>query len=385
MDNFIFHNTTKIVFGKGTENQVGKEIDIKYKNILLHYGGGSIKRSGLYDTVIKSLKDTGRNIFELGGVVPNPRLRLVQKGIDMCRENSIDLILAVGGGSVIDSAKAIAAGVDYDGNVWDFFEKKASVESAVPIGVILTIPATGSESSVSCVINREEGNLKKSIKSQLISPQFAILNPELTFTLPPYQTAAGIIDILAHIMERYFTNTEDVDFTDRLCEATMKSVIFNAPKVFKNPKDYDARSQIMWAGTIAHNNLLGTGRVGDWASHHIQHAMAGIYDDMAHGAGLAVIFPAWMKYVYKYDVARFVQFAVRVWDVDQDFRSPEETALEGIRRYEQFAKSIGMPITLKELGVPNDRFLEMAQKCGKDGSFVELGIDDIVEIFKLAQ
>lgn len=385
MDNFIFHNTTKIVFGKGTENQVGKEIDSKYKNILLHYGGGSINKSGLYDTVVKSLKETGRNIFELGGVVPNPRLKLVQKGIDMCRENNIDLILAVGGGSVIDSAKAIAVGAHYDGDVWDFFEKKDTVKSALPIGVILTIPATGSESSVSCVINREEGNLKKSIKSRLISPQFAILNPELTFTLPPYQTAAGIIDILAHIMERYFTNTEGVDFTDRLCEVTMKSVIFNAPKVFKNPKDYDARSQIMWAGTIAHNNLLGTGRIGDWASHHIQHAMAGIYDDMAHGAGLAVIFPAWMKYVYKHDVARFVQFAVRVWDVDQDFRNPEETALEGINRYEQFAKSIGMPITLKELGVPNDRFLEMAQKCGKDGSFVELDINDIVEIFKLAE
>jgi alcohol dehydrogenase YqhD (iron-dependent ADH family) len=331
------------------------------------------------------LKDVEKNIFELGGVIPNPRLKLVQQGIDICKENHIDLILAVGGGSVIDSAKAIAVGANYDGDVWDFFEKKNTAKSALPIGVILTIPATGSESSTSCVINREEGNLKKSIRSELISPKFAILNPELTFTLPPYQTAAGIIDILAHIMERYFTNTEGVDFTDRLCEATMKSVIFNAPKVFKNPNDYDARAQIMWAGTIAHNNLLNTGRVGDWASHHIQHAMGGIYDDMAHGAGLAVIFPAWMKYVYKHDIARFVQFAVRVWDVDQDFRSPEETALEGIRRYEQFAKTIGMPTTLKELGVDSNRYLEIAKKCGKDGYFVELEIDDIVEILKLAE
>ena len=387
MDNFIFQNKTKIIFGKQTENLVGGEIAKNHKKILLHYGTGSIKRNGLYDKVIKSLEENGVEYFELGGALPNPRLALVQEGIDICRKNGIGFVLAVGGGSVIDSAKAIAAGVPYVGDVWDFFvhKKTMQVEAALPVGVILTLAATGSESSNSCVINRDEGDYKKSLRSEHIVPEFAILNPELTYTLPPYQTASGIMDILAHVMERYFTNTVDVDFTDRLCEATMKTVITNAPAVMENPEGYNARAQIMWASTIAHNNLLSTGREGDWASHHIQHEMGALYPDSAHGAGLSVIFPAWMKYVYKHDVARFRQFAQRVWDVPDSFGSDEEIALEGIARYIKFAKSIEMPTSFAEIGLPTDRFREMAEKCGEDGCFMRLSVDDIVNIYELAK
>ena len=387
MDNFIFQNKTKIIFGKDTEHLVGSEIAKGHKRVLFHYGTGSIKKSGLYDKVISSLKESGVEYFELGGALPNPRLALVHNGIDICRENGIDFVLAAGGGSVIDSAKAIAAGVPYDGDVWDFFAHKETmkVEAALPIGVILTLAATGSESSNSCVINRDEGDYKKSLRSEHIIPEFAILNPELTYTLPPYQTASGIIDILAHVMERYFTNTKDVDFTDRLCEATMKTVVLHAPVVMEDPEDYNARAQIMWASTIAHNNLLSTGRDGDWASHHIQHEISALYPSSAHGAGLAVIFPAWMKYVYKHDVTRFAQFAQRVWDVPESFGTEEEMALEGIARYERFAGSIGMPTSFSELGLPTDRFREMAEKCGEDGSFVRLSVDDIVKIYELAK
>jgi alcohol dehydrogenase YqhD (iron-dependent ADH family) len=324
---------------------------------------------------------------ELGGVKPNPRLSLVYEGIKICRENSVDFILAVGGGSVIDSAKAIAIGVPYKGDAWDFFEHKntLSAKEALPIGAVLTLAATGSESSNSCVINKDEGNYKTGCKSEHIIPQFAILNPELTYTLPPYQTASGIMDILAHVMERYFTNTKDVDYTDRLCEATMQTVVLHALKAMQDPKDYNARAQIMWASTIAHNNLLSTGREGDWASHHIQHAMGAIYPETAHGAGLAVIFPAWMKYVYRHDVARFKQFAMRVWGVDESFGSDEQIALEGIKRYEEFAKSLEMPTSFSDMGLPTDRFREMAKKCGEDGKFVRLSVEDIVKIYELAK
>jgi len=387
MDNFIFQNKTKIIFGKDTQKNVGSQIAPKYKKVLLHYGGGSIKRSGLYDDVIKSLKESNIEYEELGGALPNPRLSLVNEGIRICKEKDIDLILAAGGGSAIDSAKAIAAGALYDGDVWDFFIHKETcvIQKALPIGVILTLSATGSESSNSCVINRDEGDLKKSCRSEHIIPEFAILNPELTYTLPPYQTACGAIDILAHVMERYFTNTLDVDFTDRMCEATMKTVIVHAPIVMKNSSDYNARAQIMWAGTIAHNNLLSTGREADWASHHIQHEISALYPESVHGAGLAVIFPAWMKYVYKHDVNRFKQFAQRVWDVADTFGSDEQIALEGINRYIEFAKSIGMPTSFKELGIPTDRLSEMAEKCGEDGNYVRLSMDDIVRIYELAK
>lgn len=389
MENFDFACPTKIIFGKDTENRVGEEVK-KYSNkIMLIYGGGSIKRTGLYDKVINSLKENHIEYIELSGVKPNPRLSLVNEGIKICRENNIDFILAVGGGSVIDTAKAIAVGVLYDGDVWDIFIGKSVIEKALPVGVILTLAATGSEASDSAVITNENGWYKKGIHSDLIRPQFAIMNPELLYTLPPYQTAAGAADIMAHIMERYFTNVRNVDLTDRLCEATLKTVINNVPLLMEDPKNYNARAEVMWAGTIAHNGLLDTGRVGDWASHKIEHELSAIYD-IAHGAGLAIIFPAWMKYVYKHDINRFVQFAVRVWNVDLSFEDSEAIALEGIKRLESFFKSIGLPTSLKDAGINADRIEEMADKCTVNGKvtvgqFVKLNKDDIINIYNIAK
>lgn len=386
MQNFIFDNKTRIIFGKNTENAVGEETS-KYGNkVLLHYGGGSIKKFGLYDRVVNSLKEAGIEVVELGGVKPNPRLKLVKEGIKICREEGIDFILAVGGGSVIDSAKAIAIGVNYDGDVWDFYTGKANSESSLPIGVVLTIPAAGSESSVGSVITNEDGAYKRPYNDLMLRPKYAIMNPEIIYTLPDYQTACGAADIMAHIMERYFTQETNVDLTDRLCEATLKTVIKNIPLALDNPEDYAARAEVMWAGTIAHNGLLGTGRVEDWASHAIEHELSGIYD-VAHGAGLAVIFPAWMKYVYRENLDRFTQFAVRVWGVEYDFENPERTALAGIERLKSFFSSIGLPVSLKGLEIGEDRLEEMAEKCTENGpisSFKKLNKADVLEIYKLA-
>lgn len=389
MQNFVFENRTKIIFGKGTENQVGDEVRHYSSKILFHYGGGSIKKTGLYDKVIKSLKEAEVDFIELGGVKPNPRLSLVREGIEICRKEGINFILAVGGGSVIDSAKAIAAGVPYEGDVWDFYTGKAEVKEALPVGVILTIPAAGSEASQGSVITNEDGWYKRPVNTVLLRPVFSILNPELAFTLPPYQVACGAADIMAHVMERYFTNVPNVDLTDRLCEAVLKTVINNVPIVLKEPENYDAWAEVMWAGTIAHNDLLDTGRIGDWASHNIEHELSGIYD-VPHGAGLAVVFPAWMKYVYKYNIDKFVQFAVRVWNVDMSFESPERTALEGINRLEKFFKEIGLPVTLKELNIPDDRLDEMALKCTESGTKTQgnlkkLNKDDVYNILTLAK
>jgi hypothetical protein len=385
MENFVFNNTTKIIFGKAAENQVGAELK-GYKKVLLHYGSGSIKKSGLYDRVVSSLNAAGIAWVELGGVKPNPSLSLVYEGIQLCRNNQVDLILAVGGGSSIDSAKAIAMGVCYAGDVWDFFNRGVKPQQALPVGVILTIAAAGSESSVSSVITKEEGQLKRAVDNALLLPKFAILNPELTYTLPPYQTACGVADIMAHILERYFTRVTNVDLTDRLCEATLKTVINFAPRALENPCDYEARAEIMWAGALAHNNLLGTGRTGDWGSHMIEHELSGIYD-VAHGAGLAVVFPAWMEYVYQEDLNRFVQYAVRVWGVDDCFGEPERIALEGIARTKDFFRRIGLPVTLQELHIGADRLEEMAAKAtrkGPVGNFKKLRQADVAEILKRA-
>ncbi|TXC89364.1 iron-containing alcohol dehydrogenase [Metabacillus litoralis] len=387
MQNFTFDNKTKIIFGKDKEQVVGEESVVYGKKLLLHYGGGSIKESGLYDTVLNSLKEQNIEVYELGGVKPNPRVSLVREGVTLCKENNIDFILAVGGGSVIDSAKAIAAGAKYDGDVWDFFTGKGAVTECLPIGVVLTIPAAGSESSAGTVITNEDGDYKRATGSLLMRPQFAILNPVLTYTLPSYQTACGVTDMMAHILERYFTNEKNVELTDRLCEATLKTIINNAHTVIEEPTNYDARAEIMWAGTIAHNDLLDTGRIGDWASHDIEHEISGIYD-IAHGAGLAIIFPAWMKYVYKHDINRFVQFANRVWDVEIDLNNPEKTALAGIKKLEQFFSSIGMPVSLKEVDINDEHFTEMAKKATERwplGNFVKLHADDVEKIYQLAR
>ncbi|MGQ9596634.1 MAG: iron-containing alcohol dehydrogenase [Thermoproteota archaeon] len=389
MKNFVFQNPTKIVFGKGVENQVGEETRKFSRKALLHYGGGSIRRIGLYDKVVKSLNEAGVEFIELPGVKPNPRLSLVKRGIEVCRENGIDFVLAVGGGSVIDSAKAISIGVPYEGDVWNFYTDKDEPAEALPVGVVLTIPGAGSEASSSSVITNEEGWHKLSVTTELIRPRFAIMNPEVTFTVPPYQTACGAADIMAHVMERYFTNVRCTDFTDRLCEATLRTMIRNVPMALRNPEDYDARAEIMWASTIAHNDLLGTGRTGDWASHIIEHELSGLYD-VPHGAGLAVVFPSWMKYVYKNRIEIFIQFATRVWDIDPDFDNLELVALEGIERLKCFFKRIGLPTSLRELDIPDDRLEEMALRCteggtSKIGNFVKLGKEDVLNILKNAK
>ncbi|WP_332692759.1 iron-containing alcohol dehydrogenase [Halalkalibacter lacteus] len=387
MQNFTFQNGTKIIFGKDQEQLVGQEAVHYGEKLLLHYGGGSIKESGLYDIVVQSLHEQGVEIIELGGVKPNPRVSLVREGVTLCKEHNIDFILAVGGGSVIDSAKAIAAGANYDGDIWDFFTGKSSVTDCLPIGVVLTIPAAGSESSAGSVVTNEEGDYKRAVGHDTMRPKFAILNPVLTYTLPSYQTACGITDMISHILERYFTNEKNVELTDRLCEATLKTIINNAHTVIEDPTNYAARAEIMWAGTLAHNDLLNTGRIGDWGSHDIEHEISGIYD-IAHGAGLAIIFPAWMKYVYKHDVNRFVQFANRVWDVEIDLNDVEKTALAGIKKTEQFFSSIGMPITLKEANIGEEHFGEMAKKGterGSLGNFIKLHEADVFEIYQLAK
>jgi alcohol dehydrogenase YqhD (iron-dependent ADH family) len=389
MTNFEFQNPTKIVFGKEAEVSVGRETAAVSRNVLLHYGGSSAERSGLLDRVRSSLKKAGVAFTELGGVKPNPRVSLVREGIKICREKGIDCVLAVGGGSVIDSAKAIGVGVPYSGDVWDFYEYRAVPERMLAVGVVLTIPAAGSESSPSSVISNEELLLKRGLTNEVLRPRFAIMNPELTFSLPAYQTACGAADIMAHVMERYFTNTRNVELTDRLCEATLRTIISNVPAALRDGSDYAARAEIMWAGTVAHNDLLGTGREGDWGSHSIEHEISAIYD-VAHGAGLAVVFPAWMRFVYKHDVARFVQFAQRVWGVEPDYFNPERTALEGIARLEAFFVSIGLPTRLSAMNVGTDRIPEMAAKCtgkgrGTTGNFVKLDEKAVREILTLAK
>lgn len=388
MEDFSFYRPTRIIFGRGSEEKVGEETKKYGKKILLHYGQGSIKKTGLFDKVMKSLKKENIEVIELGGVKPNPRLSLVREGIDVCKKQNIDFILVVGGGSTIDSAKAIAAGAEYDGDVWDFYSgDKVPVEKALPLGIILTIPAAGSEVSPDSVITDEDGLYKRFTSGEPLISKFSILDPELTFTLSAKQTVIGVSDILAHIYERYFTQVKNAELTDRLAEATMKTVINNTRLVLRDLKDYNARAEIMWAGSIAHNDLLVTGKTGDWASHMIEHELSGIYD-IPHGEGLAIVFPAWMRFVYKDNILRFAQFAQRVWNVDTDLNDLEWTALEGISRVEAFYREIGLPVSLSEIGIGEDRFEEMAAKCVEDGSvgqFRELKKDDIMEIYRSAK
>ena len=387
MENFEFSSPTKIIFGKRTEEHVGEEVKFYGSRILFIYGSGSIKKTGLYDRIVASLKRSRVEFVELAGVQPNPRLSLVKKGISICKKQGIGFILAVGGGSVIDSAKAIGAGACYDGDVWDFFPPTKPVTECLPLGVVLTIPAAGSEASQFAVITREDTQQKLPMRGEILRPRFAILNPELTFTLPPYQTACGCVDIMGHVTERYFTTVPNVDLTDRLCEAVLRTVITNAPIVLTEPQNYAARAEIMWAGTLAHNDLLSTGRIGDWSSHRIEHELSAIYD-ITHAAGLAVIYPAWMKYSFKKDTKRFVQFAVRVWDVDLPFESEERTALEGIRRMESFFKELGLAVRLEELHISDERFDEMAEKCAafwsSGGNYHKLEKQVVKDILELA-
>lgn len=388
MKDFNYCAPTRVIFGKNTELEVGKALkNAGATRVLMQYGGGSIKKSGLYDRVVKTIRDEGIELFELGGVQPNPHLSLVRKAIEIVREQKIDYLLAVGGGSAIDSTKATAVGAVYDGDVWDFYCGKAVPNKAMPVGVVLTIPAAGSEGSNSSVITNEDGWIKRGLGCDLTRPAFAIYNPELTYSLPAYQTAAGATDIMAHIMERYFTNEPDVDMTDRLCESVLKTIIRQAPVAVKEPDNYVARAEMMWASTVAHNDFLSCFRVGDWSSHQLSHELSGMYD-ATHGAALAVAFPAWMTYVYKHDVQRFCRFAVEVMGVEMDFFHPEETALKGIAALRAFFKSIGMPTTLSELGVPEDKLDVLADKVkrgadGTTGQFVKLTRDDCLKIYQL--
>lgn len=383
LNDFVFQNKTKIIFGKDSEERLASLLTPYNSRVLLVYGGGSIKESGLYDKIVSMLNDNGIKFSELSGIIPNPRLRKVYEGIELCRSENIGFILAVGGGSVIDTAKAVSAGVRYDGDVWDFFEGKAELQACLPIGVVLTIPAAGSESSPSLVITKEEGLLKRDYSHNELRPQFAIMNPELTYSLPFYQTACGISDMLAHIMERYFTKTEHVDVSDRLCEGLMRAIISNAKLVKQNPDDYNARAEIVWAGTLAHNDLIGMGRETDWASHAIEHELSAVYD-IAHGAGLSIIFPAWMKHVYREDEERFVQFAQRVMDVEFPNSMVYETIMEGISRLENFYTCIGLPTRLSAVGIDSSRLEEMAKKANSCGRFKRLDASDIYKIYRLA-
>lgn len=387
MNNFNFYSPTFFVFGKERENEAGKYVKrFGGTNVLIHYGSGSVLKSGLLDRVKKSLEASAIKFTELGGVVPNPRSGLVYKGIDICKKEKIDFILAVGGGSVIDSAKAIALGAVSDGDFWEFYLGK-KVEKALPVATILTLTAAGSEGSTGSVITHENGMLKRAANSDLLRPVFSILNPELTCSLPAYQTACGATDMMAHVMERYFTNTKNVEITDRLCEAVLLTVINETPKVLSNPNDYEARANLMWAGMVAHNDICGVGREQDWSSHGMEHELSGLYD-VAHGAGLAVMFPAWMKYVMKNDIMRFAQFAVRVWGCEMDFSNPENTARKGIEKYEQFMTSIGMPVRFSQLGAKAEDIPTLVSSIGLGehtmGSFVKLKQEDIKNIYELA-
>lgn len=389
MIDFTFHNTTKILFGSGREQEVGAEASAFGSRVLLHYGGGSIKRSGLYDRVNASLEAAGLQVFELSGVKPNPRLSLVREGIRICREQHIDLILAVGGGSVIDSAKAIGVGALYDGDVWDFYTGKSSPEASLPVATILTIPAAGSESSTGSVITNEEGGYKRAYNSQHSYPVFSILDPKLAFTLPSYQIACGTTDILAHMIERYFTNVKHVGITDELLEGGMRNILRHAPRLLKDPEDYDTWSEVMWTGTIAHNNLLDTGRIGDWASHDIEHELSGMFD-IAHGAGLAIIIPAWMKLTMHHDIGRFVRFAVQVMGVSPNPEDPEGVAAEGIERLEAHLRGMGLAVRLSEVDITEAAFEELADKgtagdTKSFGNFVRIGKSEFLKILALAR
>ncbi len=383
MENFEYQCGTKIIFGKETENEAGEEIRKLGKKVLLHYGSRSIKKNGLYDRILASLKNANVDFIELSGVVPNPRLSLVREGIELCKKENVDCILAVGGGSVIDSAKAIAAGVPYDGDVWDFFEGKR-IDKSLPVGVVLTISAAGSEASMATVITNEDGPRKASSHGD-IRPKFAVLNPELTYSVPKDQTANGIADMMAHIFERYFTNSGSVDLTDKLCEGALRSIIKNARIVMESPEDYGARANLMWASTLAHNGILGTGREEDWASHGIEHQLSAFYD-IPHGAGLAIIFPAWMRYVVGQDMSRFAQFGREVWEIEEC--CDEDMAIRAIEKTKEFFGEIGLPTSLSELDIGGEKFSEMAKICaasGRRGSFVRLKPEDIEKIYELAK
>ncbi|WP_044264391.1 iron-containing alcohol dehydrogenase [Bacteroides timonensis] len=389
MNNFVFYSPTEFVFGKATEMQVGA-LARKYgaRKVMIVYGGGSVVRSGLLDRVKQSLQEAGIEYCLMGGVQPNPVDTKVYEGIEFCRREQADMLLPVGGGSVIDTAKAIAAGVLYEGDFWDFYIGKAKVTKALKVAVVLTIPAAGSEGSGNTVITKLDGLQKLSLRvPEVLRPVFSIMNPELTYTLPPFQTACGVADMMAHIMERYFTNTQEVEIGDRLCEGTLMAIINEAPKVMRNPEDYGARANLMWAGMIAHNGTCGVGCEEDWASHFLEHEISAIYG-VTHGAGLSVIFPAWMTWMLEHNVGKIAQYAVRVWGVPES-EDKKAVALDGIGKLKVFFSSLGLPVTFKELGIENPDIDRLADSLHRNkgelvGNYVKLTKQDSKEIYHLA-
>ena len=394
MRDFNYYAPTEVAFGKDSEEQVALLVR-KYggTKVLVHYGGQSAVRSGLLDKVCSLLSEEGVGYVTLGGVVPNPRLSLVHEGIALCRKEGVDFILAVGGGSVIDSGKAIAMGVaNPNDEVWDYYLGKKSPQGALPVASVLTIPAAGSEMSESTVVTNEDGGVKLGYSDDILRPKFAIMNPERTFTLPPYQTAAGVTDMMMHIFERYFTKDDDMDLTTDLAEATLRRIKTAVFFVLKNPEDYRQRAQIMWGGSVAHWGLLGKGVEEDWATHQLEHELSGMFD-VTHGAGLAAIWPSWARYTMKENLSRFVRFAVNVMDVPNDFTDPEGTALRGIEAVEQFYHAIGMPTNIKELigkDITDEEIKEMVRKCSRDytatcGGLKVLNAEDMENIYKMAR
>ena len=389
MLNFTFYSPTFFVFGKDKENEVGTHVKRNGgSKVLIHYGGGSVVRSGLLDRVKASLEKAGISYVTLGGVQPNPRSGLVYEGIELCKKENVDFVLAVGGGGTIDSAKAIAVGTVYDGDFWDFY-KGTPIEKALPIGTVLTIAAAGSESSASCVVTHEDGMLKRGFSSDLVRPKFSVMNPALTQTLPAFQTACGITDIIAHLYERYLTNTEEVEVTDRLIEALMLSMIHEGPRVMEDPNNYEARANIMWAGTLAHNNVCGVGRTQCWGTHQLEHELSALYD-CAHGAGLAVCMPAAFTYMMDHNVMRFAQLASRVWGCQMDFNDPTRTAREGIEALRRFLVSIDMPINFEQLGAKEEDIPYLAHTLcygnGRTGvykGFIDLDEEACKKIYQL--
>lgn len=393
MKDFKFYAPTRVEFGKGSEEKVAELVkQFGGTKVLLHYGGKSAEKSGLLGKVEASLAAAGIEYVKLGGVVPNPRLSLVRKGIEICKAEGIDFLLAVGGGSVIDSCKAISAGRYFEGDVWDLYLKKTHATKYMPIGCILTIPAAGSEMSDGSVITNEDGWLKKDYCVDEFRCKFAIMNPEYTFTLPAWQTACGVTDMMMHTFERYFSKDDDMEVTDSIAEALLRTIMVEAHKVMKNPTDYSSRAQIMWAGTLAHNDLTGCGTSGDWATHCLEHELSGMFD-VSHGAGLAALWGSWARYTRSENMSRFARFAVNVMGVPQNFRSLEETAEAGIQAMEQFFSSIGMPTSIHELigrDITDAEIEEMADKCSNGGSGTIGGLkvlnrQDMINIYKMAK
>lgn len=392
MNDFVYYTPTKVIFGKDKENEVGSELKkAGATKVLVHYGTGSVIRSGLLDKVRTSLNEAGIPFAELGGVVPNPRLSLVYQGIELGRREKIDFILAVGGGSVLDSAKAIGYGIPYSGDVWDFYDRKKQAEAIVPVGDILTLAATGSEMSNSSVITKDEGGIKRGYSNNLGRPVFSILDPQLTTTLPPFQTSCGCTDIIMHTLERYFTAKGNMDITDEMARGVVKTVMKHAPILLADPENYQSRAEVMWAGSLSHNGLTGCGNGGDdFATHRLEHELSGMYD-VAHGAGLAALWGSWARYVMDDCLWRFRKFAVEIMDIPEE-GSDRQIALKGIEAMEDFFRGINMPVSMSQLGVhPSDEDIQiLARKCsdavgGHIGAAKVLYPEDFVKIYQMAK